>query len=424
MHDIRSIRDAPDAFDRALARRGLAPCVVEIQALDERRRAIQTRLQTLQNTRNEVSKAIGLKKRAGEDAQPLMDEVNAIKELMASEETAEREAGRALTDLLAGLPNLPDDAVPDGADEADNAELRRVGEPTRINSAKEHDALGEALGLMDFATAAKLSGSRFVVLRGGLARLGRALGHFMIDLHTTEHGYEEVAPPYLVRDDAVYGTGQLPKFAEDLFRTTTDHWLIPTAEVPLTNQVAGDILDAESLPRRFTALTPCFRSEAGSAGRDTRGMIRQHQFDKVELVSITTPEQSQAEHERMTASAEAVLKRLDLAYRVVSLCTGDLGFAARRTYDIEVWLPGQGAYREISSCSNCGDFQARRMNARFRPRGEKATRFVHTLNGSGVAIGRALVAVMETYQQADGSIIVPDALRPYMGDREVIGAHG
>ena len=424
MHDIRLIREDHKAFDRALIRRGVEPRGEEILAIDERRRAIQTELQTLQNSRNETSKAIGQKKREGGDVEADIQAVNAIKESMAREEASEREVAQALTDLLAGLPNLPDDAVPEGADEADNAELRRVGEPARINSAKEHDTLGEALGQMDFATAAKLSGARFVLLRRDLARLSRALGQFMIDLHTTEHGYEEVAPPYLVRDDAVYGVGQLPKFAEDLFRTTTDHWLIPTAEVPLTGQVAGDILDAEALPLRFTALTPCFRSEAGAAGRDTRGMIRQHQFDKVELVSITDPGQSEAEHERMTACAETVLQQLGLAYRVVSLCTGDLGFASRRTYDIEVWLPGQGAYREISSCSNCGDFQARRMNARFRPRGEKATRFVHTLNGSGVAIGRALIAVMETYQQGDGAIAIPDVLRPYMGGREVIRANG
>lgn len=420
MHDIRWIREAPEAFDHAMARRGLPPQAGPILALDERRRATQTELQQLQNRRNEASKEIGQAKRQGLDAQALMEEVARIKERLAALEEEERRLSEGLNNLLSELPNAPAEDVPEGADETANVEIRRVGEPLRRNGAKEHFDLGEALGLMDFATAAKLSGSRFVVLRGALARLERALGQFMLDLHVAEHGYTEVAPPYLVRSEALYGTGQLPKFAEDLFRTTTDHWLIPTAEVPLTNVVAGEILDQESLPLRLTALTPCFRSEAGAAGRDTRGMIRQHQFHKVEMVSITAPEDSDRELERMVVCAEEVLKRLGLAYRVVALSCGDMGFSARRTYDIEVWLPGQNAYREISSCSTCGDFQARRMNARCRPKGEKATRFVHTLNGSGVAIGRALIAVLETYQQDDGSIVVPEVLRPYMGGTEII----
>jgi seryl-tRNA synthetase len=341
---------------------------------------------------------------------------------MGELEQADREAEAALAARLAELPNLPDDDVPEGPDESANIEIRRTGEPRRLNDAKDHVDLGEGMGLMDFAAAAKLSGARFVVLRGALARLERAIGQFMIDLHTAEHGYTEIAPPLMVRDEAMFGTGQLPKFAEDLFRTTTGHWLIPTAEVPLTNLVADAIQEQETLPLRFTALTPSFRSEAGSAGRDTRGMIRQHQFSKVEMVSITTPEQSALEHERMTDCAETVLKRLGLAFRTVALCTGDLGFSARKTYDIEVWLPGQGRYREISSCSNTGDFQARRMQARFKAAGEKGTRFVHTLNGSGVAVGRALIAVLETYQQGDGSVVVPDVLKPYMGGLEILPA--
>ncbi|MCB9957845.1 MAG: serine--tRNA ligase [Rhodospirillaceae bacterium] len=423
MHDIRAIREAPEEFDRDLARRRLPPKAAELIALDERRRALLTDLQSLQARRNETSRQIGQVKRSGGKVQPLMDEVAAIKDTMARLEEDERAAGQELADALSGIPNLPLPGVPDGEDEADNVEVRRFGQPVILELPKEHFDIGEGLGEMDFATAGKLSGARFVLLRGGLARLSRAIGQFMLDLHVTEHGYTEVAPPLMVRDEVVYGTGQLPKFADDLFRTTTGHWLIPTAEVPLTNQVAGDILEAEDLPLRFTALTPCFRSEAGSAGRDTRGMIRQHQFDKVELVSITTPEQSADEHARMVRCAETVLQRLGLAYRVVSLCTGDLGFAAQVTYDIEVWLPGQGTYREISSCSDCGPFQARRMNARCRAKGEKATRFVHTLNGSGVAVGRALVAVLETYQRADGSVEIPAVLRPYMAGREVLVPH-
>jgi len=372
-------------------------------------------LQEIQARRNEASKEIGKAKREGRDAEALMAEVAGLKDRVQQIEEEERAAGATLDSFLVSLPNLPADDVPDGPDETANVELRRVGEPPRINTALEHFDLGEKLGMMDFSAGAKLSGARFTVLRGKLARLERALGQFMLDLHVTEHGFTEVMPPLLVRDEATFGTGQLPKFSEDLFRTNTGHWLIPTAEVPLTNLVADRILDLEDLPLRMTALTPCFRSEAGAAGKDTRGMIRQHQFWKVEMVSVTGPDQSQAEHERMTECAETVLKRLGLPFRTIVLCTGDMGFSARKTYDIEVWLPGQNTYREISSVSNCGDFQARRMKARCRPRGEKNTQFVHTLNGSGVAVGRCLIAVMENFQQPDGSIIVPEALQPYMG---------
>lgn len=424
MHDIRLVRDDPARFDAAMARRGLEPQAAALVALDERRRSLQTEAQSLQSRRNDASKRIGLLKRTGEDASALIEEVARIKARLPELEDEEREASAALAAALAGLPNLPDAEVPDGADEEDNRERHRVGEPDRSNAAPEHFEIGEALGLMDFETAARLSGSRFVILRGALARLERALGQFMLDLHVAEHGYVEIQPPLLVRDHVLFGTGQLPKFADQQFRTTGDHWLIPTAEVPLTNTVADEILEDEALPLRMTALTPCFRSEAGAAGRDTRGMIRQHQFNKVELVSITRPEASAGEHERMLACAETVLRRLELPYRVVSLCTGDLGFAARKTYDIEVWLPGQQRYREISSCSNCGDFQARRMNSRCRPRGEKKTRFVHTLNGSGVAVGRALIAVMETYRQQDGGIAIPSVLRPYMGNPSAIAPDG
>ncbi|HYI73250.1 MAG TPA: serine--tRNA ligase [Skermanella sp.] len=415
MHDLRLIRDNPDAFDRGLARRGVSPMAPEILELDTRRRAAQTTLQELQARRNEVSKEIGKAKREGRDADALMAEVAGLKDRIQQTEEEERAAGATLDAYLVSLPNLPADDVPDGPDETANVELRRVGEPPRINTALEHFDLGEKLGMMDFTAGAKLSGARFTVLRGKLARLERALGQFMLDLHVDEHGFTEVMPPLLVRDEAAFGTGQLPKFAEDLFKTNTGHWLIPTAEVPLTNLVADRILDLEDLPLRMTALTPCFRSEAGAAGKDTRGMIRQHQFWKVEMVSVTGPDQSQAEHERMTECAETVLKRLGLPFRTIVLCTGDMGFSARKTYDIEVWLPGQNMYREISSVSNCGDFQARRMKARCRPRGEKNTQFVHTLNGSGVAVGRCLIAIMENFQQPDGSIIVPEALRPYMG---------
>lgn len=415
MHDLRLIRDNPDAFDRGLARRGVSPMAHEILELDTRRRAAQTTLQELQARRNEASKEIGKAKREGRDAEALMAEVAGLKDRIQQTEEEERAVGATLDAHLVSLPNLPADDVPDGPDETANVELRRIGEPPRIDAALEHLDLGEKLGMMDFTAGAKLSGARFTVLRGKLARLERALGQFMLDLHVNEHGFTEVMPPLLVRDEAAFGTGQLPKFSEDLFRTNTGHWLIPTAEVPLTNLVADRILDLEDLPLRMTALTPCFRSEAGAAGKDTRGMIRQHQFWKVEMVSVTGPDQSQAEHERMTECAETVLKRLGLPFRTIVLCTGDMGFSARKTYDIEVWLPGQNMYREISSVSNCGDFQARRMKARCRPRGEKNTQFVHTLNGSGVAVGRCLIAIMENFQQPDGSIIVPEALRPYMG---------
>ena len=425
MLDIKWIRDEPEALDAALKRRGLDPLSEAVLSIDSRHRATQAELQAMQTRRNEASKAIGEAKRKGEDAATLMEEVSGLKTKMAEAEDAERRLSAELSDLLSGIPNptLPD--VPEGADEDANVCLREHLAPTDFAfPPKEHYELGEALGFLDFETAAKLSGSRFVVMRGQIARLHRALAQFMIDLHTIEHGYEEVAPPLLVRDHVLYGTGQLPKFAEDQFHTTSEHWLIPTAEVPLTNLVAGEILESEALPIRVTALTPCFRSEAGSAGRDTRGMLRQHQFEKVELVSITRPEDSAAEHDRMVGCAEEVLKRLGLPYRVMVLSTGDIGFGAAKTYDVEVWLPGQKAYREISSCSDCLDFQARRMKARYRPVDEKGTRFVHSLNGSGVAVGRALIAVMENYQQGNGSIAVPEALRPYMGGLEVIGDHG
>ncbi len=425
MLDVRWIRDNPQAFDVGLARRGLAPLSNEIAALDAKRRAAQTELQSLQTRRNEASKQIGVAKKNGEDAALLITEVADLKDRMQALDDAQKQSEAAVENALEAIPNLPSAEVPDGADESANVELRRIGEKPEFGfPAKEHHQLGEALSMMDFRRAAKLSGARFVVLSGALARLERALGQFMIDLQTAEHGYVEVNPPTLVRDTALFGTGQLPRFGDDLFRTTSDHWLIPTAEVPLTNLVADEILDESALPLRFTALTPCFRSEAGAAGKDTHGMIRQHQFSKVELVSIVHPDASADEHERMTAAAEEVLKRLDLHYRVVVLSTGDMGFSARKTYDIEVWLPGQDTFREISSCSNCGDFQARRMRARFRPAGGKGTEFVHTLNGSGLAVGRALIAVVENYQLAGGSIAVPEALRPYMGDLDSIVADG
>ncbi|MCH6587533.1 MAG: serine--tRNA ligase [Proteobacteria bacterium] len=423
MFDLKWIRESPEAFDEGLTRRGLEPASARVLDLDGRRRQAQTELQELQTARNTASKAIGEAKGRGQDAEAQMAEVARLKETMAKAEAAEREVAAELDELLSGLPNTPGPDVPDGPDESANLTLRTVGEAPAFDfEPKQHFDLGEALGLLDFETAAKLSGARFAVLRGPLARLHRAIANFMIDLHTEEHGYTEVAPPYLVRDAALYGTGQLPKFGEDLFRTTDGFWLIPTAEVPLTNLVAGDILDEAALPLRVTALTPCFRSEAGAAGKDTRGMLRQHQFDKVEMVSIAHPERSEEELERMTTCAEEVLKRLGLHYRVVVLSTGDMGFGARKTHDIEVWLPGQGAFREISSCSNCGDFQARRMNARFRPATGKGTRFVHTLNGSGVAVGRALIAVMENYQRADGSFEIPEVLRPFMGAMSAIGS--
>ena len=425
MFDLRWIRESPEAFDTGLTRRGLEPASARVLDLDARRRQAQTELQELQTARNTASKAIGEAKGRGEDAEAQIAEVARLKETMAKVEAAERGIAAELDELLSGLPNTPGPDVPDGPDESANVCLRTVGEAPAFDfEPKQHFDLGEALGLLDFETAAKLSGARFVVIRGALARLHRAIANFMIDLHTAEHGYTEVMPPYLVRDHVLYGTGQLPKFGDDLFRTTGDFWLIPTAEVPLTNLVAGDILDEAALPVRVTALTPCFRSEAGAAGKDTRGMLRQHQFDKVEMVSIAHPERSEEELERMTSCAEEVLKRLGLPYRVVVLSTGDMGFGARKTHDIEVWLPGQDAYREISSCSNCGDFQARRMNARFRPEKGKGTRFVHTLNGSGVAVGRALIAVMENTQRADGSFEIPAVLRPRMGGMSEISAHG
>jgi seryl-tRNA synthetase len=512
MLDIRWIRDNPQALDRALASRGEQPAAERLVALDEARRAHTTRLQEAQARRNAASKEIGKAKGSGDEAkaEALIAEVASLKDFLQTAEDEERRFEDDLRKALAEIPNVPLDDVPVGPDESANVELRRHGTPRELKNAKEHFELGEALGLMDFEAAARLSGARFTVLKGPLARLERALGQFMLDLHTEEHGYTEVWPPILVKDDALFGTAQLPKFEDDQYyglsvrpikgsdlehrrsdqaiREFTriagkDHqtdevvireikdldlntldeaiwsdvlryiertvelkdgltndvetivaavanqferikenrlWLIPTAEVPLTNLVREQILAEDELPIRVTALTPCFRSEAGSAGRDTRGMLRQHQFDKVELVSITTPEESRAEHERMTACAEEVLKRLGLAYRTMVLSTGDMGFAAAKTYDIEVWLPGQGQYREISSCSVCGDFQARRMQARYRPK-EGGLRFVHTLNGSGVAVGRALIAIMETYQNPDGSIEVPDALRPYMGGIERIG---
>jgi seryl-tRNA synthetase len=479
--DIKWIRENPEAFDGALRRRGIAPggdvkLAAELIALDEGRRRVITRLQEAQARRNAASKEIGKAKAAKDEAkaQALMAEVAALKDALTQGEDEQKAADRALSDALSVIPNLPMAEVPDGKDEHGNKEVRRVGEPPKLgwtNKPLQHFEIGERLGLMDFETAAKLSGARFVVLKGMMARLERALAAFMLDLHTAPErdgigGYTEIVPPYLVRDEVMYGTAQLPKFADDQFlatRTITrqemmhdalkyatqsdqdeyrqgkidlatlvdrsferapfkeDYWLIPTAEVPLTNLVRDKITDEAELPIRVTAYSPCFRAEAGAAGKDTRGMIRQHQFSKVELVSITTPEQSMAEHERMTACAEEVLKRLGLAYRIMLLCTGDMGFASQKTYDIEVWLPGQNTYREISSCSVCGDFQARRMNARYRPKGGKGVEFVHTLNGSGLAVGRTLIAILENYQQADGSVAIPDALVPYMGGVRRLG---
>lgn len=426
MFDIKWIRDNPQAFDAALARRGVDAASARLIALDDARRAHIARLQDAQERRNAASKEIGKAKAQKDDAaaQALIDEVAKIKSMIQDGEEEERRLNEALDQALCVIPNLPLADVPDGADEAGNVVRHVFGaKPVipAINKPKEHFELGEALGGMDFGTAAKMSGSRFVLLKGQLARLERALGQFMIDLHTTEHGYMEVSPPLLVNGSALYGTGQLPKFEEDLFRAGEGHYLIPTAEVPLTNMVADEILGEEVLPLRVTALTHCFRSEAGSAGRDTRGMLRQHQFQKCELVSVTRPEDSVAELERMLGCAEAVLQKLGLHYRVMTLCTGDMGFGSQKTYDIEVWLPGQDMFREISSCSVCGDFQARRMNARYRPADAKGLRHVHTLNGSGIAVGRAMIAVMENYQNANGSITVPDVLRPYMGGLERIG---
>lgn len=417
MHDIRLIRDDPQAFDAALARRGLGSQSAELIALDEERRAVVTEAQTVQARRNEASKAIGAAKaqKREDEAAALMAEVAKLKESLPQLEERERELSESLDTTLAAIPNLPAADVPEGADEDENVEILRWGTPRVFDfEAKEHADFAPALG-MDFETAAKISGARFAVLRGPMARLNRALGQFMLD-RQTDAGYAETAPPLLVRDEAMFGTGQLPKFRDDQFGTLDGRWLIPTAEVSLTNIVRESILTEEALPLRLTALTPCFRLEAGAAGRDTRGFIRQHQFEKVELVTICAPEQSDNEHLRMTGAAEAILQALGLPYRKVLLCTGDMGFSARKTFDLEVWLPGQNTYREISSVSNCGDFQARRMAARYRPKGEaKGTQFVHTLNGSGLAVGRTLVAVLENYQQADGSVTVPPALVPYMG---------
>ena len=473
MHDIKAIRDNPAAFDAALAKRRLPALSAQVLELDEARRANLTALQEAQSRRNAASKEVGKAKGAKDEAlaAKLMAEVANLKDILTAGEEAEAKIGADLQAMLEVVPNLPRHDVPEGADETGNVEVRKVGTPPKFDFApKQHFELGEALGLMDFESATKVSGARFVFLKGALARLERALGAFMLDTHTAQAsgpmgGYTEVNPPLLVKDQAAYGTGNLPKFAEDLFQTakTIDfasfveqklkaygadkftstnqeklaelatqvyeklptkeerYYLIPTAEVSLTNLVRDQILDEDKLPIRMTACTPCFRSEAGSAGRDTRGMIRQHQFTKVELVSVTTPEQSLAEHERMTGCAEEILKRLGLPFRTMLLCTGDMGFASQKTYDIEVWLPGQDTYREISSCSVCGDFQARRMNARYKPKGAKDTRFVHTLNGSGLAVGRTLVAILENYQQADGSIVIPDALHPYMGGLTKIG---
>lgn len=415
MHDIGSIRLDPASFDRGLERRGIKPMSKKLLEVDEKRRKAQSDLQNLLNVRNKISRKVGIEKQRGGDTDNLVEKVLNLKSEIAKHEKSENEFNIELVELLGALPNLPSSDIPDGIDESANELMREIGNKPRFSfSPKHHYELGEQLGLMDFEGAAKLSGSRFVVLKGALARLERALAAFMLDLHTTKFGYLEVAPPFLVRDESMFGTGQLPKFVDDLFRTTNGYWLIPTAEVPLTGLVADLIMDGSDLPIRVTAHTPCFRSEAGAAGKDTRGMIRQHQFNKVELVSITREDQSEPELERMLRCAEEVLKRLKLPYRVVTLCTGDLGFGARKTYDIEVWLPGQDIYREISSCSNCWDFQARRMSARFKMPGEKGTRFVHTLNGSGLAIGRTLIAILENFQQEDGSIKLPEVLVPYM----------
>ena len=417
MHDLKYIRENPQDFDAALIRRGAAPVAASVLAMDENRRALLTEMQNAQARRNEASKAIGAAMGKGDTAtaEALKGEVAALKDTLPALEEQERAAGEELDTLLAGLPNLPADDTPDGADETENVEIARWGTPRSFEfEPRDHADLGPVLGL-DFETGVAISGARFTFMRGQMARLNRALGQFMLDYQTGQRGYTECATPYLVRQESLFGTGQLPKFAEDNFQTTDGRWLIPTAEVSLTNSVREQILDESALPIRMTALTPCFRSEAGAAGRDTKGLIRQHQFEKVELVSIVRPEDSAAEHERMVESAEGILQALELPYRKMLLCTGDMGASARRTYDLEVWLPGQGLYREISSCSNCGDWQARRMNTRYRPAESKGNVFVHTLNGSGLAVGRTLVAVLENHQQADGSVTVPAALLPYMG---------
>jgi seryl-tRNA synthetase len=425
MHDIRAIRENPEPYVKGWDAKGLSgsSLVAQITDLDAKLRTAQTAWQTAQAERNEASKKIGAAKAAKDEgeAQRLMAQVEALKAKLEAESEAEKAAAAALHDLVAGLPNIPAPDVPAGKDEHDNVEVRRWGTPFAISKPKDHTDLGEGLGLLDFEAAARMSGARFVVLKGELARLERALGQFMVDIQTREHGYTEISPPLLVNDAAAYGTDKLPKFADDLFRTTDGRWLIPTAEVPLTSLVMDQIVAEEELPLRYTALTPCFRSEAGASGRDTRGMIRQHQFYKCELVSITAPDKSQEEHERMVGCAEAILKRLELPFRTMLLCTGDMGFGARKTYDLEVWLPSEDRFREISSCSNVGDFQARRMNARAKAAGEKGTRFVHTLNGSGLAVGRTLVALMENYQDEDGRIAIPQALHSYLPGLTHIG---
>lgn len=426
MHDIRALRDNPDLFERAWTAKGRSGAAAEALELDRRMRAARTAAETRQAARNDLSRRIGQAKAARDEAEAtrLLAEVEALKASAAGDEETARTAEAALSDLLASLPNLPAPGVPEGEDETGNLEVRRWGQPFAIREPRNHADLGEGLGLMDFEAAARMSGARFVVLKGELARLERALGQFMLDMQTREHGYTEVSPPLLVRDPAVFGTGQLPKFSEDLFHTTDGRWMIPTAEVSLTNLVREQIVPAETLPLRLTALTPCFRSEAGASGRDTRGMIRQHQFYKVEMVSITEPDRSEDEHDRMVGCAEAVLKRLELPFRTLLLCRGDMGFSARKTFDLEVWMPSEGRYREISSCTNCGDFQARRMDARTKSAGEKGARYVHTLNGSGLAVGRTLVAILENYQDENGGVSIPQALQPYMGGLSRIGAGG
>ena len=423
MHDIRAIRETPELYEKAWAAKGKSGAAAEAIALDAKLRAAKLALETAQSRRNEASKLIGQAKAKKDEAeaQRLMAEVEQVKVVLAEQAEIERAVSEELQGLLAQLPNIPLPDVPAGADEHDNVEVRRWGEPNAIANPRDHVDLGERLGLIDFEAAARMSGARFVILKGQIARLERAIGQFMLDMQTQEHGYTEVSPPLLVNDAAAYGTDKLPKFADDLFKTTDGRWLIPTAEVPLTSMVMGQIVAEEELPLRLTALTPCFRSEAGASGRDTRGMIRQHQFYKVELVSITAPEESEAEHERMVGCAEAVLKALELPHRTMMLCTGDMGFGARKTYDLEVWIPSEGRYREISSISNCGDFQARRMDARTKKAGEKGTRFLHTLNGSGLAVGRTLVAVMENYQDEQGRIAIPQALHPYLPGLTHIG---
>ena len=428
MLDIKWIRDNPDAVDRGLARRGLEPLSGTVLAIDQERREQVQKLQDAQSKRNAASREIGkaMAQKDNATAERLKEEVQKLKSTIQECEAREQKLGEELTRMLAEVPNIPLDEVPEGHDESANCEIRKHGTVREFSfTPKQHFEIGEGLGLMDFDLAAAIAGARFVVLKGALARLERGLAQFMLDLHTAHHGYQEAYVPYLVRGETLYGTGQLPKFAEDLFLTKDGRWLIPTAEVSLTNFVRERIVEERDLPMRLTAYTPCFRLEAGAAGKDTRGMIRQHQFSKVELVSITKPEESRAELDRMLHCAERVLQELGLPYRVVALSTGDMGFAAQMTYDIEVWLPGQNAYREISSCSVCGDFQARRMDARYRPSGEgRAPRHVHTLNGSGLAVGRTLIAVLENYQEADGSVRIPPALRPYMAGVDLIRTNG